>query len=85
MARRGRGKCKRITFKKKNGRKLPKSKWVTVTRCEGRSLKGHNKRQCKRGGSGPNAFLFAKCPSRGSRKKLFSYKGKKVYLRPVPR
>jgi hypothetical protein len=33
MARKRKGKCRTVTFKKKNGKKLPKSKWKTVRFC----------------------------------------------------
>lgn len=48
-------KCKRITFHTKRG------KPVVVTRCEGRKLHAHNRRQCRKGGKGPTKHLFAKC------------------------
>jgi hypothetical protein len=53
MAKRRRGACKRVTFKRARagGKVRPKSQWVTVSRCEGRKLKAHNRRQCRRGGA----------------------------------
>ena len=47
--------CKRITFHTKRG------KPVHVVRCEGKKLRAHNKKQCRRGGRGPKAHLFVKC------------------------
>lgn len=54
MARRRRkskGACTTITFKRarKGGKIRARSAWVTVRRCEGRKLKAHNRRQCRRG------------------------------------
>ena len=46
----------------KNGRRTGKPKLVPVQRCEGRRLKAHNKRQCRKGGkSKATRYLFAKC------------------------
>lgn len=50
--------CKSITFHSKRGRA------TEVIRCEGRKLKGHNKKQCRVGGKGPKAHLFKKCGKR---------------------
>lgn len=56
--------CKVITFKRlrRGGSLLPRSQWVTVTRCKGRRLRATNPDQCRRGGTGPDRYLFAKCP-----------------------
>lgn len=62
--RRGAPTCKTITFKRRvrGGRILPRSQWVTVRRCKGRRLRAPNPHQCRRGGAGPDAYLFTKCP-----------------------
>lgn len=53
--------CDEVTFKKDgNGRKLPRSRWVTVLRCRGRKLKAHNRRQCRHK-SGPRKGLYMRC------------------------
>jgi hypothetical protein len=52
--------CDTVTFKRRSAtsKVLPKSKWVTVKRCEGRSLSTSAKRRfkhadvCRRGGTG---------------------------------
>jgi len=56
--------CKTITFKRKSkgGKLLPRSQWVTIQRCESKKLKATNRRQCRRGGKGPQAHLFVRCP-----------------------
>lgn len=61
--------CTTITFKRahKGGRILPRSQWRTVTRCKSRKLKAHNRRQCRVGGKGPRAHLFASCTGRRAR------------------
>lgn len=50
--------CKRVTFKrrKRGGKTLPKSKWISVVRCSGRRLKATNRRQCRN-----RKGLFVKC------------------------
>jgi len=49
--------CKHITFHKRGG------KPVHVVRCEGRKLRGHNRKQCRKGGSGTKfkRMQFVKC------------------------
>jgi hypothetical protein len=84
-----RPKCRTITFKreKRGGKILPRSQWRTVERCEGRSAKGKWKRaaskrvQCRKGGMGVDWAQFAKCPR--DPRKLHSYAGEKIYLRPT--
>jgi hypothetical protein len=59
--------CKKVTFKRKDGRLLPQSQWTTITRCEGKSAKtkwaagAKRRKQCRVGGKGPKAHLFAPC------------------------
>ena len=62
--RRSSGKCTTVTFKRSaKGRKIrPRSAWVTVKRCEGRKLRAHNRRQCRRGkGKSFRMRQFVKC------------------------
>lgn len=60
--------CRNVTFKRgKGGRKLAKQNWVTVRRCKGKTLKAHNRRQCRKGGANwrksnrKDAHLFTRC------------------------
>jgi hypothetical protein len=60
--------CKRITFKRarRGGKILPKSRWISVIRCEGRRLRATNKRQCKN-----RKGLYVRCAAgrRGGRRR----------------
>lgn len=47
--------CTVVLFHSKSG------KAVAAQRCENRKLKGHNRKQCRRGGKGPKRHLYARC------------------------